>query len=164
MRLVLLDKNAGAKKLSRSCTAEGVVDCQLLPLDVRDADDPDVHEHARSRNALLLTNDRRLWYDSYHAVAGKTSGILLVYLDEDTGKVRQITRKTTQNLLQRFKSEFPEWHEVTWEGHILELSDTNVRLIRARDPDPEYLPLMSFNDSNWAERLRGYFAGSGGSD
>jgi predicted nuclease of predicted toxin-antitoxin system len=59
MNNVLLDKNAGSRKLRDSCNEQGIVQCFLLPKAIRDtATDPDVAEFAVEHDDFILTFDR----------------------------------------------------------------------------------------------------------
>ena len=114
---VLLDKNAGSRKLRDSCNEQGIVQCFLLPKAIRDtATDPDVAEFAVEHDDFILTFDRGFCDEASRVLAGRNPGVLL--LREDDGSVKRITIKTAMAILSQFKEQFQEWPQVPCKNSV----------------------------------------------
>lgn len=151
-REVQLDKNSGSKKLRDACNQEGAVDCYLLPLGVRDADDDAVLEYAISKGRLTLTFDRTILEDNPHVLAGRNPGMVLLRMDDDSS--RRITRKTAMSLLRDFKQAFPEWNTVSWQHSFVELTPTLIFVYETTTQSPRQVKMLRRDSPRWQDELR----------
>jgi hypothetical protein len=152
MRTVQLDKNAGGKKLRDECNRQGVVQCVLLPPEVRDLSDPEVVEHGIRNGYLTLTFDRGLFVNSADRLVGRNPGLLLLRADD--GSCQQVSTKTAPKLLTTFKKEFPDWNLAPWQNSIVELTPTLVFVYHTRSAPPVLMAILQRTDAGWQDKLK----------
>jgi hypothetical protein len=152
MRTVLLDKNAGSKKLRDSCNEEGAVRCVLLPRLVRDSSGESVLNFAIANGYLTLTFDRPMMHQSGHVLAGRNPGMLLLRMDDSS--VQRISTKTAPKLLHSFKTDFPEWHSVPWANSIVELTPTLVHVHHTATAPPLLVAVLKREEAGWQAELK----------
>ena len=153
MNNVLLDKNAGSRKLRDSCNEQGIVKCFLLPTAIRDtATDPEVAEFAVEHDDFILTFDRGFCDEASRALAGRNPGVLL--LREDDGSVKRITIKAAMAILSQFKEQFQEWPKVPCKNSVVELTATLVTVYHTLREEPMLFGLLYRNQPDWQKQLR----------
>lgn len=129
-RVVRLDKNAGSQSLCKLCNDEGIVECKLLPLAVRDGSDENVLKYIIDKGNLLLTFDRTFFIDAGPRLSDSNPGLLLIRPDD--GSVRQINAKTAPKLLHDFKQAFARWDIVPWANAMIELTPAMIFIYDTR--------------------------------
>jgi predicted nuclease of predicted toxin-antitoxin system len=153
MNNVLLDKNAGSKKLRDSCNEQGIVRCFLLPRQIRDtATDPEVAEFAIEHDHFILTFDRGFCDEASRALAGRNPGVLL--LREDDGSVKHISRKGAMAILSQFKQQFQEWPQVPCKNSVVQLTPTLVIVYHTLTEEPLLVRWLYRNRPDWQKQLR----------
>lgn len=134
MDYVQLDKNTGDKRLRDACLRQGIVGCELLPREIRDADDDIVLDYVFEKQCVLFTFDRRIHFQWGSVLAGRNPGILILRKDDDS--LEQINTKTAPRHLQQFKTDFPAWHSVSFRNSVLEVTPKYVFLYQTRTETP----------------------------
>jgi len=154
MNKVLLDKNAGSKKLRDSCNQEGIVECFLLPVQIRDkATDSEVADFAIRHNDFILTFDRGFCCQASAVLAGRNPGLMLLRPDADS--VQRISRKTASAMLKAFKEQFPEWAQVPSKNSFVELTPSLVIVHHTLNTEPVFVGKVDRKGGDWQERLKG---------
>jgi len=116
MEYVQLDKNTGDKRLRDVCLGEGVIGCELLPKNIRDAEDPEVLEYVIEHGFVTFTFDRRIHIEWSEVLEGRNPGIVILRRDDDA--LQQINTRTAPRHLREFKAQFPDWHAVLVQPDI----------------------------------------------
>jgi len=150
-RTVVLDKNAGSKKLRDACNEADVVRCILLPRDIHDQSDDVVLAFAMNNSYLMLTFDKPLFFQNAHQLAGSNPGLLLI--KEDESSIRRINTKTGAVMLKTFKSEFADWNSVPWRNSYVEITPTLIHVYCTSSVPPERTDLKRV-EHGWQDQLK----------
>ena len=151
MNFVQLDKNTGDKRLKAACLKEGIVECDLLPRELRDEKDAIVLEYAIRNEFVTFTFDHEIHYDCSRILAGRNPGILI--LRQDEAVLQQINTKTAPQHLRRFKESFPDWHAVPCRNSVLELTPTCISLFHSLATEPALTYFTDWQSSGWQSAL-----------
>jgi predicted nuclease of predicted toxin-antitoxin system len=153
MNKVLLDKNAGSKKLCSLCNQQGIVQCFLLPRQIRDkATDLEVAEFAIDHDDFIVTFDRGFCCEAGAVLAGRNPGVLLLREDDDS--VKRMSRKAATTMLSEFKQQFKEWFQVPCKNSLVELTPTLVIVYHTLKEEPLLLGRLDRNQIDWQSKLK----------
>lgn len=144
MNDVQLDKNSYARRLRDQCNKEGIVKCCAPPHHLLDAADEMVIAFAIQSERLLLTYDRPIAFDCPQSLMNGFPGILVLALEDNSP--RRMGRKVAMALLQRFKSDCPQWHMFDYRNSVVELQPGLIFV--------HHLEHGQVKLSGWVERSR----------
>ena len=156
MNFVQLDKNTGDKRLKAACLKEGIVECDLLPRELRDQTDDVVLEYVIERNVVTFTFDQRIHTDWGEVLAGRNPGIVILRQDEDT--LQQINTKTAPRFLRKFKGSFPDWHTVPCRNSVLEITPTKIFVYHTLTDAPRLTFWSDWQETGWQPTLAAHLS------
>ncbi len=125
---VQLDHNSDAKKLFKSCNAQGLVECFRLPHSLRVQQDDSILKYAIENHRLLLTYDRPIIDEWWQAIAGGSNGVVVIALDGNDPYTKTMTYAAASRIIAAFKADFPQWHSLCWDNSVVEISPSYVEV------------------------------------
>jgi hypothetical protein len=151
MNFVQLDHNAGDKRLKAACLAEQIIDCDLLPRQLRDRDDATVLEYIIQHEFVMFTFDRNIHHEWGTILAGRSPGIVVMRQDDEV--LQQINTRTAPRYLSEFKRVFPDWHTVPCRNSVLELTPTRILLYHTLSTTPKLTYAAEWRQGGWQSDL-----------
>ena len=151
LEFIQLDKNTGDKRLRDACQLEGIVGCELLPRSVRDETDDVVLEYIIREQFVTFTFDRSIHQMWGHILAGRNPGLIILRADDDS--IRQINTKTAAPELRRFKREFPQWNQVSYQHSVVEITPTLVFVYQTWNATPQQTWWSKRSQAGWPAEL-----------
>lgn len=79
----------------------------------------------------LLTTDGALIYEHFDAMPMLHPGIVIISNAETV--LKTLTIKQVQIILRKFKSRFPQWHELSCRNSIIQITQDSISIFHAED-------------------------------
>ena len=115
---------AEAKKISG-------INVNLLPDSLHGEDDDIVLAQLMKRDGTLLTKDRKIASEHSNAIPNSNPGIVIIA--NAPGSVRTMSVKQVEKILSEFKSNYTEWHALSFKNSIIEISQIGIEIWHVSD-------------------------------
>ncbi len=149
---IQLDQNINGKRFARRCNDRGLVPCHRLPIDLVDAGDDEVIEHCVATGRLLVTLDRRLPEQNVQRLSRPFAGVLILAADDNSAQ--QMNEQTAKRVLDRFKDDFPRWHDVPWRNSIIYFQPSLIEVNHVEGHAVVRTGLIDRGSPGWQQALR----------
>ena len=145
-----LDQCLDSKRFARECAAEGFCQTLRLPPALRNAEDAQLLTVLMADPNPLLTFDRTLPDEHTSSIPDQHPGIIVV---TNFPAPQTLTIQIAQRVLNRFKTFFPAWHQVSWRNSIVELTTIGIEVRHVANGRLVKDVYFSFDEADWAARL-----------
>ncbi len=146
-----LDQCLDSKRFARDCTTEGRCRILRLPRSLHDVNDPVLLQTLMAAPNPLLTFDRALPRDHTAFIPDRHPGLLVI---SNFPAPQTLTIRIAQQLLQRFKSAFPDWDQVSWNNSVVEITTLGVEVWHVAQGHLINEDYLVFDAVDWQARLR----------
>jgi hypothetical protein len=120
-----LDQCLDSKRFARDCAAEGRCRTLRLPRSLHDVEDPVLLQTLMAAPNPLVIFDRALPHDYSAFLPDRHPGLLVI---RNYPAPQTMTVRIAQQVLQRFKTAFPEWDQVSWSASVAEITTLGVEV------------------------------------
>ena len=146
-----LDQWLNSKRFARDCAAEALCQTLRLPPTLVDVKDPDLLRTLMAGVNPLVTFDRALPREHTSSIPRHHPGIIAL---SNFPAPQTMTIRIAQQVLKRFKTAFPDWHEVSWTNSVAEITTISVELWHVDQAQLVRDAYLAFDSVDWQTKLR----------
>jgi len=150
MSIFQVDQCADSKKLVDSCAREGHAEVYRFPKRLRGYRDPDVLNAVLPRGHTLVTTDRDIHTEYAEHFPTSHAGVVIVATNSVAGT---LTTRRVMRILAEFKRSFPDWHRVSLQNSVIEVTEDGVQVWKVAGGRMERSVYLEFRVADWSMSL-----------
>jgi hypothetical protein len=147
-----LDQCMNDRRLAAACNEQGLATAWRFPKRLVDALDPEVLADLLGKGNPLVTFDQRFARDHVACIPSQNPGIITIS-NIRGGNPKTMTTALAGQILGRFKSLFPNWHETPLRNSVIEITPAGVEVWHAQDGKLIRDGYHAFDDAGWDQAL-----------
>jgi hypothetical protein len=150
MSIFQVDQCADSRDFVDSCASEGLAEIRRFPKRLRGSQDPDVLNAVLPRGHTLVTTDRHIHTEYPEHFPATHAGVVIVAISSETGT---LTTRRMMRILAAFKRIFPDWHRVSLQNSVIEVTEDGVQVWRVAGGRMERSVYLEFRVADWSMSL-----------
>jgi hypothetical protein len=146
-----LDECLNSKKLALGCAQEGLCKVFRFPSEMKGLKDPEMLNSLLPKGNPLITTDFALLNEHLNAIPDSHPGIILIANSKSVPET--LTIKKVQAILKKFKTQFSQWHQVSWQNSIVCITQDSINVLHIEGGHIKDDGYFTYQSLDWDKKL-----------